>query len=99
MALGKLFKSLFGGSAAGQQPPSDPVEYNGFNIEAAPINEDGKYRIAGYISGEKDGETKRIQFIRADQLADLQSAVDQSISKAKQIINEQGKKLLDKGQL
>jgi hypothetical protein len=51
--LGKPFKSLFGGSGAGQQPPTDPVEYNGFNIEAAPINEDGKYRIAGYTSGKK----------------------------------------------
>lgn len=100
MALGKLFKSLFAGSAeAKQEPPADPVEYNGFTIEAAPINEDGNYRIAGFISADKDGEQKRIQFIRADQIADRQAALDQSVAKARQIIDEQGRKLLDKVQL
>jgi hypothetical protein len=65
----------------------------------APINEDGKYRTAGFISGEVDGEVKRIQFIRADQNADLQSAIDHSISKAQQIIDEQGVSLLNKTHL
>ena len=53
MALGKLFKSLLGGGAS-QTPTADPVAYKGFTIEAAPINEDGKYRSAGFISGELD---------------------------------------------
>jgi hypothetical protein len=100
MALGKFFKSLLGGAAGGGQPePSEPVAYKGFSIEAAPVNEDGKFRTAGFISGELDGETKRIRFIRADQTADHGSAVDHSISKARQIIDEQGKSLLKKSQL
>ena len=42
MALGKIFKSLLGGAAGSGQPePSDPVDYKGFSIEAAPIDEDG----------------------------------------------------------
>ena len=91
MALGKFFKSLFGGSAGDGQPkPSEPIDYEGFSIEAAPINEDGKYRTAGFISGEIDGETRRIRFIRADQNADLEAAVNHSITKAQQIIDEQG---------
>ena len=100
MALGKFFKSLLGGSAGDGQPkPSGPIDYNGFSIEAAPINEDGKYRTAGFISGETDGETRRIGFIRADQNADLESAVKHSITKAQQIVDEQGNSLLNKTHL
>ena len=100
MALGNFLKSIFSpGSGPAQPTPSDPVEYNGFSIEAAPINEDGKFRTAGYISGEVEGETRRIQFIRADQNVELQQAIDHSVTKAQQIIDEQGASLLDKAQL
>ena len=100
MSLGSFLKSLLvGSSGTGQVKPSEPVDYKGFSIEAAPINEDGKYRSAGFISGEVNGEVKRIQFIRADQNADLQMAIDHSISKAQQIIDEQGVGLLDKTHL
>lgn len=100
MAIGSFLKSLLiGSSDTGQVEPSEPVDYKGFAVEAAPINEDGKYRTAGFISGEVNGEAKRIQFIRADQNADLQMAIDHSISKAQQIIDEQGVGLLDKTHL
>ena len=99
MALGKMFKSLLFGSAATRPQVSEPVDYKGFSIEAAPINEDGKYRTAGYISAEHEGELKRIQFIRADQSADLQSAMQHSLTKARQIIDEQGDKLLARNHL
>ena len=100
MSLGSFFKSLLlGSSGDGQPEPSDPVEYKGFKLEAAPINEDGKFRTAGYISGELDGEPKRIRFIRADQNADLGTAVNHAISKGQQIIDEQGNALLHKTHL
>lgn len=99
MALGNLFKSIFGAAARIASPTEElvePVAYKSFSIEAAPINEDGRYRTAGYISGELDGETKRVQFIRADENTSRQAAIDHSISKARQIIDEQGAKLLEK---
>ena len=99
MALGKFFKSLLGDLGGGQPKPAEPVDYKGFSIEAAPIHEDGKYRTAGFISGEIDGEIRRVRFIRADQSADPGSAVNHAISKAQQIIDEQGKSLLNKSQL
>ena len=100
MGLGNFFKSAFSGATGSGQPePSEPVDYKGFSIEAAPINEDGKYRSAGYISGEVNGEIKRIQFIRADQNGELQAAIDHSIVKAQQIIDEQGASLLNKTHL
>jgi hypothetical protein len=100
MALGNFIKSVFSGATGSGQPePSEPIDYKGFSIEAAPINEDGKYRSAGFISGEVNGEIKRIQFIRADQNVELQAAIDHSIVKAQQIIDEQGASLLNKTHL
>ena len=98
MAFGNLFKSLLGGGSS-EAKTADPVAYKGFTIEAAPIDEDGKFRTAGYISGELDGETRRIRYIRADQNSGLDAAIEHSISKAQQIIDEQGTKLLEKTQL
>ena len=99
MGLGKFFKSLFSDPGGEQPQASEPVDYKGFSIEAAPIHEDGKYRTAGFISAEVDGEVKRIRFIRADQSADQGSAINHAISKAQQIIDEQGESLLNKSQL
>ncbi len=93
MALGNFFKFILGDK---KPPASDPVIYKNFTIEAVPLDESGKYRTAGYISGELEGEVKRIQFIRADQNAEWQMAVDHSITKARQIIDEQGTGLLKK---
>jgi hypothetical protein len=100
MGIGNLFKSLFGGaSGTTEETLSEPLEYKEFTIEAAPIDEGGKFRTAGYISGELDGETKRVQFIRADENTDRQAAIDHSISKARQIIDELDAKLLEKSHL
>jgi hypothetical protein len=102
MALGNLFKSLFGGESKPSEPTevlSDALDYKGFTIEAAPIDEGGKFRTAGYISGEHQGEVKRIRFIRADENGDKQLAIEHSTAKAKQIIDEQGEKLLERAQL
>ena len=99
MALGNLFKSLLGGGGAPQEQVSDPIDHKGFTIEAAPIEEDGKFRTAGYISGDLEGEIKRVRFIRADQHASLDAAMDHALAKGRQIIDEQGKGLLHKEQL
>ena len=98
MALGKLFKSLLGGGASAS-PTVETVDYKGFSIEAEPIVEDGKYRTAGYISGELDGEVRRIRFIRADQNSNVQAAIEHSFTKGRQIIDEQGAGLLKKSHL
>ncbi len=99
MSLGNLFKSIFSGAGADKAPAVEPEEYKNLQIEAAPIYEDGKYRTAGYISGERDGETRRVRFIRADQHGDQQAAIEHSFAKARQIIDEQGAALLDKSHL
>ena len=98
MALGNFFKSVFGGGSD-EAKVADPVAYKEFTIEAAPVDENGKFRTAGYISGELDGEIKRIRFIRADQSVSLDAAIEHATNKARQIIDEQGEELLKKAQL
>lgn len=95
-----LFSKLFGGG--GGSPSSaaaDPVEYKGFTITAEPINEGGQFRTAGTISKEDNGEVRSAKFIRADNSSSEQSAIDHSVQKAKQIIDEQGESLLDRPNL
>ena len=102
MGLGNLLKSIFGSGQDGLKKTealSEPVLYKDYSIEAAPIDEGGKYRTAGYISGEVEGEVRRVRFIRADENNDRQAAIDHSLSKGKQIVDEQGVKLLEKTQL
>lgn len=97
MALGKLFGKLFGGSAGGGAAAEEaPVEYQGFQIVAAPIEEGGQYRTAGFIRLEVEGELRESRFIRADNHTARDAAVEHSISKARQIIDEQGVALLDR---
>ena len=99
MALGNFFKSLFSTDSTPTEPTEvlcDAIDYEGFKIEPAPIDEGGKYRTAGYISGELEGEIKRIRFIRADENGSKENAIEHSINKARQIIDEQGKRLLER---
>ena len=90
MALGNLFKSLFGGGSEKKVVEADPVEYKGFQIFAEPMSEGGQYRTAGRIAKEVDGVVKQTGFIRADNNSDRQASVDHCLQKAKQIIDEQG---------
>ena len=100
MGIGNFFGKLFCGSAgsegASQGVAADPVEHEGYVIVAKPIKEGGQYRTAGTISKNEGDEEKSTMFIRADNHADQQSAVDHSVQKAKQIIREQGDRMFDR---
>ena len=106
MGLGKWLGSLFGGAeengdAAAEVPVSSEAseEYKGFLIEAAPIKEGGQYRTAGYISRADESDQRRRQFIRADNSPDQAQAVTHALGKGRQIIDEQGEKLLEREHL
>jgi hypothetical protein len=88
--LGSL-KSLFGGgSDGGEKAAADPVDYNGFSIVPAPDRKDGGWNTAGIISKTIDGEQKEHRFIRVDTHSSHDDAIAFSITKAQQIIDEQG---------
>jgi hypothetical protein len=92
----KSLSSLFGGGreiASGADVPApkgDGEEYNGFVVRPAPYKEGGQYQTCGFVEKEIDGELKTHKFIRADRFASLDDAVQFSLTKGKQLIDEQG---------
>jgi hypothetical protein len=91
-----FFSALFGrGKSAPAAKVSDPVEYKGFVIRAAPYKNNGHYQTAGVIARDIGGERKEHRFIRADSYASYDDAVTFTINKARQIIDLQGERIFD----
>ncbi|MGY3439429.1 MULTISPECIES: HlyU family transcriptional regulator [unclassified Marinovum] len=90
-----LLKRLFGGGDKGGSTPTgpEPVEHNGFLIYADPAKASGGYRIGARIEKDIDGTLKSHTMIRADVISSADEALDASINKAKQMINEQGDRI------
>jgi hypothetical protein len=89
-----FWKKLFGGgSTASEEVANDPVEHKGYLIRATPFSEGGQFQTCGVISKEIGGETKEHRFIRADRFSSKDDAIDVSIRKARQIIDEQGDRI------
>ena len=81
-----LFSKLFGG---GTPKPVSAEEYEGYKITPTPVKEPRGFRISATI--EKDGQTH--EMIRADTYASSDTAVEASIAKAKQVIDQMGDRL------
>lgn len=91
-----FLKRLFGGGSGGAAAPdAQVVEHEGFRITPEPMKADGQFRIAAWIEGEVDGETKRHHLIRADLLRDRDEASEASVAKARQMIDQMGAGLFD----
>jgi hypothetical protein len=85
--LKALWNRFRGGGA---QVAAEPVEYEGYRIRPAPFARQGQYQTCGMIEKEIGGELKQYQFIRAEAHPSRDQAIEFSIAKAKQIIDEQG---------
>jgi hypothetical protein len=95
-----LWKSLFGSGrqqSAEAAATAKQAEHKGFTIEARPYREGGQYQTAGVISKDVDGVRKEHRFIRADRFTTLDDAVEFCLSKGRQIVDEQGDRLLGEG--
>jgi hypothetical protein len=91
-----FWSALFGGrGAAKTEKVSDPVEYKGYVIRAAPYQNNGHYQTAGTITRDIDGVPKEHRFIRADAYASYDDAVNFTLNKARQIIDLQGERIFD----
>lgn len=104
MALFDTIKSLFGskpdsdssGQAGKPEGRSeDNVEYKNCLIMPTPIKEGSQYRTAGTIASQSEEPVKETHFIRADNHSTRDQAVEHSVSKARQIIDERGARLFD----
>jgi hypothetical protein len=84
-------KALWSGAPkATAQPALAAVEYKGFRIQPTPFASRGQFQTAGVIEKEFETGVKRHEFIRADTLPNEEDAAAHAISKAKQIIDQQG---------
>ena len=72
-----FWSALFGrrGGRRDGAKASDPVEYKGYIIRAAPYKSNGGYQTAGTIEREVDGVRKEHRFVRADSYASYDDAV------------------------
>jgi hypothetical protein len=98
-----FLKSLFGMGGSKGEGVSGPAatakeaEHKGFIIRATPYKDGGQYQTAGTIVKEVGGEMKEYKFVRADRFSTLDEAADLSLSKGRQIIDEQGERMFGKG--
>lgn len=85
--LSSIKSMLSGGEKKSKEPETLPsVEYNGYIITPAPVQEDTGFRINGTITKGEQSHT----FIRADSLPSADSCAEEMIRKAKQMIDFQG---------
>ena len=82
-----------GGADAPAGPPIPAVEYNGYRIRPAPYRTKDHYQTAGTIEKDTPEGVKAHRFIRADTYASRDDAIAFTISKAKQIIDQQGDRI------
>ncbi len=91
-----FWSALFGGGGGAKAAKvSDPVEYKGYVIVAAPYKNNGHYQTAGSIAREIGGVRKEHRFIRADAYATYDDAVTFTVNKARQIVDLQGDRMFD----
>ena len=91
-----FWSALFGGGTkVATAKASDPVEYKGYVIVAAPYTNNGHYQTAGTIARETGGVRKEHRFIRADAYASYDDAVNFTLNKARQIIDLQGDRMFE----
>jgi hypothetical protein len=92
--LKSLFSGLFGGgNAASREVAADAIEYEGFLIRPTPYSRNGQFQTCGVIEKEIGGERKEHRFVRAESHPSAEQAVEFSITKAKQMIDQQGDRI------
>ncbi|AMM83978.1 HlyU family transcriptional regulator [Martelella sp. AD-3] len=93
--------SLFSGGAGGGQENEQAVKsivHEDCIIFAEPVKEGAQYRLQGRIEKEVGEETLVRTFIRADLFASQDEAIEWSLKKGKQIVDQNGRSLFSDGE-
>jgi hypothetical protein len=94
-----FLKRLFGGGGSSEPAAAAKsarqIEHKGFTISATPYKEDGQFQTCGVVAKEIGGELKEHRFVRADRFAGLDDAVDVSLKKGQQLVDEQGDRIFE----
>lgn len=88
-----LVGRLFGGAGEAPSQVEEAVPYKDFRIRPAPYPSRGQHQTAGVIEKDFPDGPREHRFVRAETHASRQEAIDFSVRKAKQIIDEQGDRL------
>ena len=94
-----FLKKLFGGGEkSGEAEASGPtkqLEYKGYIVKATPYKEGGQWQTCGTVSKTIDGVAKEHRFIRADRFSDQDGAVEHSLVKGQQIVDQVGDRMFE----
>ncbi len=96
MGIVDTLRRLFGGGA-GPATSVEPVEYHGYRITPAPQRQASGWNTAGVIAKTFEDGVKEHRFVRVDTHTSKDDAIAFSITKAQQIIDEQGDRLFRSG--
>jgi len=83
------------GVAGGASAPAvvAPIEYKGYLIRPMPYRTKDHYQTAGTIEKDTPEGPKKHEFVRADTYSNRDDAIAFTVSKAKQIIDQQGDRM------
>ncbi len=94
--LKAAFARVAGGGEGRAEPEelaAEVVEYKGYRIRPAPYKTSGQYQTAGVIAKDFAEGVKEHRFIRAEAHPSADDAIAFAITKAKQIIDQQGDRI------
>jgi hypothetical protein len=93
MGLMDALRNLFRSGGGTSEAAGPAVEYHGYRIMPAPQRQASGWNTAGVITKEFPDGMKKHRFVRVDTHASKDDAVSFSITKAQQIIDEQGDRI------
>lgn len=71
--------------------------YKGYRVEAHPNQEGSGWQVAGRIRSEDDADTREHSFVRADIVSSWDEAVAVSLQKGRQLVDDYGDAVLERG--
>ena len=94
--LKSLWDSLMGkGDGSAEPVAAAPVEYKGYHIRPTPYQAGSQYQTSGTIEKDFPSGTREHRFVRAESHATREDAVEFSLIKARQIIDQQGDRMFE----
>jgi hypothetical protein len=93
MGLMNALRNLFGAGGTRGEATAAAVDYQGYRITPAPQRQPSGWNTAGVITKEFPDGVKEHRFVRVDTHTSKDDAVSFSITKAQQIIDEQGDRI------
>jgi hypothetical protein len=93
MGLMDALRNLFRSGGVAGEVAAQAVDYHDYRITPAPQRQASGWNTAGVITKTFDDGVKEHRFIRVDTHASKDDAVAFSITKAQQIIDEQGDRI------